>query len=385
MADDTPTLTPGSGYDSSPANPDAPDESSSEAPADTPAPATPTQSEEDDDKKFRETQRQGLESINKSLNDIEQQRGKYDERWKTEVEPYVNRLKESVNAPLPAPPQLQEDTPPLQRPTQQQQGHLATGIVNMLKFGALLAIAYGTSARRGGIVRKAALAGAMQGFSDALQNNDKQSLEQSKLAFELWEKQREFDRDERKMQLDNYHAILNDRHLRLTDQMDMIKILAQQYGEYKNQADAQEKNLTAVQKNIKEMQKLHDDAEKEHRALRKTVAGIIGKGKEEEGYYTWLRDKFGVKLDPGDPEEEYDKLPKEQRMSAYHKELDKQKADERREDKAADETRELNMAFKKSKAEALGKKAAEKEADDNAVDPDNPLDLNLGPRKKLGQ
>lgn len=368
--DDTSEIGPISGP---PPEPDA----SADPPTETEeAPQAPpsTQADVDEDKKQMATAEQGMDAINQRLNDMEKQRGQWEERWKTQVQPYVEAVTREINAPIPPPPQLQGDPPP--PPTQEQHGNGAEAVVNAFKFLTLLGMAYGISARRGGTVRKAALAGAIEGFADAVHNNSEQGKKQSQAAYALWEKQREFDRDERKMQLDNYHAILQEQHLSLDNKLKLIGMLAKEKSDYKTQEAAERQDLIALQKELRTKYEIHQKAEQQHEKDRPKVQGMIGKTGEHLGYYTWLRNKFGVELHPNDPQEKYDALPENQQYSAYNDELAQKKLDEDLAKRKAEIPIEAEKARAVQEARDKQKKADEDEGKGSSAD--NPLGLNLG-------
>src|SRR5271165_998397 len=304
---------------------DTPAANPESAPDNNPDPQEPSSADEgmkpgDIDTEFK--------SINSRLNDLTRIQGENEQKWKTEVQPYVDHFKEQVNAPDSGPPESVSDTVP--PPTQQQRFNAGEAIVNVLKFGALLAIAYGSSARRGSAVRKAALAGAIGGWADAINQNRQNGRRTSDAAYKLWEKQREFDKDQRQQQMANYRAILSDKRLQLNQQMDLIKMTADQYKDFRMASDAERKDLLAVQANLQNMWKLHKDAEQQHLKDRHTIQDMVGRQGEADRYYVWVRDKFGAKIDSKTPIEEYDKLPEAAKYTEFLKEEDLRKSKEKK-------------------------------------------------------
>src|SRR5215475_10508144 len=230
------------------------------------------------------------------LKDLDRRAEARDSYVRNVLMPEVDKLQSIVNQPDPAPPQPYAAPA---APTQAQQGGLSEFIANLLKFGALAAIAFGSRGRGGAILSKIAIGSALEGYAKGRREVTEQALQ-------VYEKNRQYVNDLNRQQTQEYHNILADRRLTLSQQMDLINARARVYGDMNTADAARRQDLRAVLEKIEAQRKLQDDTEKEQIRNRDKLYDVLGKTQITAQYLEWLRQVSGGTVTltgKSDPEE----------------------------------------------------------------------------------
>ena len=217
------------------------------------------------------------------LEDLQRRADARDYEIRSQLMPDIQKLQQMVNTPLPQAPQpVQPPTPP----TEQQKGGLSEFIMNVLKFGALVGIAYGTRGRAGASLSKLAIGSALQGYANARKDVVNQSMQ-------LYEKNRQYANDLNKQQNQEYHNLIQDERLSLQQKMDLINSRARFYGDLNTADAAKRQNLKDVIDRIEKQKKLQQDKEKEDFRSRDKFYDSIGDKNFTARYLAWLTQKTG--------------------------------------------------------------------------------------------
>jgi hypothetical protein len=247
-----------------------------------PAPPPPIEDKETQDRaKERSTLDQEAQALNQHLTDLFNQ-GQKDQEEAQKMAPYLEKLKQSLDAPLPDPPPVR---PPPMPP--QQQGNLATSLFNLFKFGGLMVIAGLATKGRGrfhGAIQKAALAGAINGWNEGQKETRDAGLKAYEQNNASW---KEYNQEQQQ----HYKDILEERRLGLQSKMDLFKAYGEYYGNKRTQAAAERSDIRALVDSVNAQRKVLDDADNQARKDRPTLYKALGK--DAEGYASWVRMKGG--------------------------------------------------------------------------------------------
>lgn len=226
----------------------------------------------------------------------------------TGIQDRLAELMKLRDQPLPDPPQLQKP-PPL---TQQQQGGLSEFVFNLLKFGALTAMAFGTAGRGYGhnAIWKGAIGAALTGYANGRKDVMNKSMQ-------LWEKNREMINDANKQQIERYKEILDNRKLTLSDKMDTINNLSRLLGDYRMFQDSENKNLNDVQRSLQDKEKLQNEQEATVRKQRDKLYNVLGKPAFSDEYWAWVNKKSGRNLTPNSSAEDIEKAETDYPVSDF--------------------------------------------------------------------
>jgi hypothetical protein len=254
---------------------------------------TPPESKPEEEKPSEEdpakTKIESFNSINEQLNKMYKEASERETEMRTKISGAVNDLQKLINQPAPAPPQAVTMPPPM---SEQHKGGVAEFVTNLLKFGALAALAFGAGRRGAGhsAIAKSALGAALSGYAEG-----RKDVRDS--AMHLWEKNREVVNDYNREQNANYRAILQDRRMNLTQKMDMINALSAEYKDYRTWDASRRQDLTALQKNINDQMRLQRDHEKWVIQHRHKINDAIGKEGHDGRYFAWVYQKSGIQMD----------------------------------------------------------------------------------------
>lgn len=275
MADDDTESSAQPGMPGSPGDPNVP-EDSPEPKAEPIAPRAQPVTDQDRQNAY-------IEQLEKNYQESSQ-RG---EKMFAQIQDALGNLMKVANAPTPAPPQGAVAPPP---PTEQQKGGLSEFVFNLLKFGALTAIAFGSRGRGFGhnAVYKAAIGSALTGYAAGRKDVADASMR-------LWEKNREIINDQNKEANANYRALIQDERLALTQKMDILNSLSKTEGDYRMFQASKNQNLMDVHRAIADREKLQEHKEEWERTHKDQIYDMLGKGQMTEQYLAWVHQMSGGK------------------------------------------------------------------------------------------
>jgi hypothetical protein len=283
------------------------------------------------------------------LTKMQQQAAAREQDMQAKLMPMLQDLTKLSYAPIPPPPQGVVAPPP---PSEQQKGGLSEFIFNLLKFGALTAIAFGTGGRGMGhnAIWKSAVGAALTGFAAGRKDVVDNSMK-------VWEKNREIINDANRQQADQYKQILDNQSTSLKQKMDLVNTMATINRDYKAWDTSRREDLTALQDHVEKQMKVQKDKEQWEIDHRDTLYDVLGKNQMTMQYLTWLHEKSGgkVTLTGNSSPDAWHKVEKEHpelSFSSFMKEHTEE---------------EVKKAGEKSKAEAEAKKEV-KEGEDKVPD-----------------
>jgi hypothetical protein len=393
MADEE--VTPSSGYTAAPSDQSDSDSSGESAPSfapdhdsDTPQPAPGA-----DDKVIRPDEiRAQHDEINKALHGVlEQSRAnRNDEAMFTKE---LQDLKEQADKQQAEPP---VPTAPPAPPDQQQKNTIAVLGTNILKWTALVGLAYGMTRRspNRSAMFTLALGAALKGYYDGNKDQRDRSIS-------VWEKNRQAIQDQNRAQHTQYEETLQNNRLSLAQKMDVLKEQSSLWGNKRMEDGAARKDITAIQTAMNQEIHMERDFETQMRRDREQWYKQIGLGgKDGEVYREWIQKQGGPDISKAKDADEAHAI--ESKYPIY-KMLDEQAKDKRAQDvetaskKSAAEARakreeeqsgakdkqslEVDTAAKKAAAEERARyeeKQREEKEEEGAGTKDNPLGLNLG-------
>jgi hypothetical protein len=222
------------------------------------------------------------------LTKLQQESAGREQAMQAKLMPALQDLMKLSDTPLPAPPQGATAPSP---PTEQQKGGVSEFVFNLLKFGALTAIAFGTGGRGMGhnAIWKSAIGAALTGFAAGRKDVVDNSMK-------VWEKNREIINDANRQQNENYKQILDNQKFSLTQKMDLLNSTATILRDARAWDASRRQDLTAVQDHIDKQMKLQEDKEKWEIEQRDKIYDVLGKKQETTRYLSWLYDKSGGKV-----------------------------------------------------------------------------------------
>jgi hypothetical protein len=276
------------------------------------------------------------------------------------IMPELNDLEKLAHQPDPAPPTPYKMPAPY---TDQQKGGIAEAAMQLFKFAALAAVAYGVSGRGRG--HNAIFLGALGAGIKSYQAGHEEARDKS---LKLWEKNYEVLKDANREQQQNYRDILADKHLKLGEQTTLINSYAKFYGDQRMQDASERQDIMAIQRTITDHERQQRDSEKQMQKDRFKWYDIMGKSQSAYDYADWVREKSGGKVDLSKArnEDEMYQMEKQFPRSQFLKEEDDRKsqnqiktdaqkheqdAQSKREEKAGEETDKLKEFPQRQKEE----------------------------------
>jgi hypothetical protein len=302
------------------------------------------------------------EAVNNALKGVlEQQRT--NSAQDTALEQELRALKEEASK---APPQEQPPMALPAPPNQDQKNDISVLATNVLKWGAIVGLAYGLTRRspiRGSLF-KLGLASALEAHYDGKVHDRNQALS-------LWEKNRQYIMDQNRLQHQQYMDTFNNRKLSLQQKMDVFREQAALWQNKRAQDAAIRGSIVDIQKMLNDEIRFERDFEHQMRQDRKEWYKLMGMDRREGSEYReWVMRKGGPDIAQlGDNADAWHKVeskyPRHDMLEEKHKE---------------DQEREIETASKKAAAETRARyeeKQREKLLEERSSD--NPLGLNLGP------
>jgi hypothetical protein len=277
-------------------------------------------------------------------------------KMQDQIKPLVAEMLKLRETPAPGPPGQVSPPPPA---TEQQKGGLSEFIFNLLKFGALTAVAFGIGGRGYGhnAAWKGAIGAALKGYASGRKDV-------ADGAMKVWEKNREIINDANREQNANYRAILQDQRLALTQKMDMINGLSKMYQDTRMYDASRLQDLKATIKALDDQIKVQRDKEKWEIEHRDKIYDVLGKNQLTAQYLAWLSQQSGgkVNLTGNSNPDDWHKVEKEHPEWAFSEFLKWHEQEEIR--KAGEKTK------RETEERLKAKKAGEEGGETTPADPE---------------
>lgn len=248
-------------------------------PAEKPAEQKPQES-------TAETEEKGYVEM---LTKIQQESATRTKEMQDRLMPALNEFAKLASQPAPASPVPTALPAP---PNEQQKGGLSEFVFNLLKFGALAAVAYGASGRGRGhnAIYKSAIGAALKGYATGRKDV-------ADHAMTVWEKNREIINDANREQDKRYQTILDNKQTNLKQKMDLLNEISKIYGDYRTWDDSRRQDLTAARDHLDKRTKLQRDKEQWEIEHREELYSLLGKSEINNKYLAWLHEKARGKVD----------------------------------------------------------------------------------------
>ena len=230
-----------------------------------------------------------LKTFGDRLGQLAQHASEREGQMRDKIMPELSALEALAHQPDPAPPTPQKMPAPY---TDQQKGGIAEAAMQLFKFAALAAVAYGVGGRGRG--HGAIFMGALGAGLKSYQAGHEQARDKS---LRLWEKNYEVIKDANREQQQNYREILADKHLKLQEQTTLLGAYSKFYGDERMQDAAERQDIMAIQKTIEDHERQQRDSEKQMAKDRFKWYDIMGKSQSAYDYADWIREKSDGKLD----------------------------------------------------------------------------------------
>jgi hypothetical protein len=179
------------------------------------------------------------------------------ERYRTQMQPLVDHFQQSMTS-------VADSQPPQQSQAQMPQeakNKAAQSVANLVTIAAIAFTVFGR--RSGHSFAQAALMNGMGSMLQGYAQGRHQKAEDDKAKWhQLWEMKNQENKD----RLQQYRETLANKRLDLSQQMDLIKMMAAQHRDSELEAAAEQKNLNAIVKNIESKRKAH----------QKVQGGLVG-------------------------------------------------------------------------------------------------------------
>lgn len=333
MADDTPSVDNSSTTDQPGTNTgdDSPTYASDhDADTQSPRPGSDDQVVTPDEVKAQQ------EGVNAALNRVQENHQKY-QADEDNLQKELDAIKAEANKDPDKPPVPTALPAP---PTQSEKNGIAVAATNILKWGALIGLAYGFRGR--GRLRNSIF---KLGLGAALEGYYKGNNEQRDRALSAWEKNRQAINDQNREQHQEHMDILRDQKLSLQQKMDVFREQAQLSGNKRAFDAASRADVGGLQKMVTDEIRMQRAMEKQTRDDRKTWYKALGlSGKEGVEYQDWIRSKGGPDVRGKSEDEMYEiekKYPIHEMLDEQSKEKAQESLKEAGEKAGAEETARL--------------------------------------------
>lgn len=278
--------------------------------------------------------------------------------YQDQMAPLLGEIQKMRSEPDMAPPAA----PQLQPIGEQHKASLSENIVHILKFGALMGLAFGARGKGGAAVGKAAIAGAISGYTEGRNHTRDLSLK-------LWERNNALQGKMFTERNQQWHDLMQDKRLKLQETMDLLGKYGQMWQSERASDAAQRQDFMAAEKYYQDNQRLIKDYKAQIQKARKAMWDALGKGKDADDYKQRLIARHG-------------------RSPANEEELDKWMGEYTPEQHIDDMAKEAAAKAKmKKEAELAAKAEADQEAKEQQQrmthpghkqgSPGNPLGLNF--------
>lgn len=210
--------------------------------------------------------------------------------------PMYEQLQKSMSEPLPQMPKLQAIP---QAPDQQANAQaLEKGRLTYLAIALPLAFMLG---RKGRNASWLALGAFGQGLAELGKQNQGAANEQ----YQRWQEAVKNVQAQNKEQMDQYKEILENRKLTLDQQMSLIGVIAQQYGNTVLHEDTQAKNATAMGTHLGQQEEKARQFDEKTKELSRHFLEFGKNNPEGAAYKSFMETKYGI--DPYASEDDYNK------------------------------------------------------------------------------
>ena len=250
-------------------------------------PASPTEGKPASDPDEHEQAKKNFDAVMKHLEDQRDQMQRNNDDYNQHLLE-IQKLKEDIANPNPPEPHYMSEAPPKEL-TQDQKMTLPQLGLNILKWGALMGLAYGLtrhSPHRGTMYKLALGAGREADQKQQEYNRDQ--------LVKAWEKNRQWISDNNKLQQERYKAILEDHKMHRQQRMDLLKAEADMWKDKRTADAAVRQDDTAIARIMVDRERLNHDWEKDDLQNRKQWYSLLGlSGKEGSEYRDWILSKGG--------------------------------------------------------------------------------------------
>jgi hypothetical protein len=280
-----------------------------------------------------------IKAQNQAINDekdrITQQRYR-DAQDENNLQKELDDIKAEARANPPQPPSPQQLPAPL---TQSDKNGIAVSATNILKWAALMGLAYGLSRRskNRNAVFKLGLGAALQGYMEG--NNEMRNK-----AATMWEKNRKAIIDQNREQQQTYNDIMKNRKLSMDQKLDVFKEQSALFRDARAHDAATRGDVHELQQMMKDKKKLADDMESHTRKIADQWLGWIGLGKKDGiDYEQWVMSKGGPDIRKAKNEDEAYQIEKDYPRHKMIEELAGTKAQEKLKAEAEADQRKFEL------------------------------------------
>lgn len=285
-----------------------PPPSTTTTPTPTPTPSAPKE----------ESSGQGTTSADdfyKQMVDHYKRADEYMKKQEQTLAPLYEQLQKSMEQPLPQMPKLQAlPQAPDQRANAQA---LEKGRMEYLAIALPLAFMLGRKGRNASWLAMGAFG---QGLAQLGQQNHAAAQEQ----YKNWQEAVKNVQEQNKEQMDQYKEILENRKLTLEQQMSLIGVIAQQYGNTVLHEDTQAKNATQMGYHLAQQEEKAKQFDQKTEDLKRHWLEFGKNNPEGAAYQSFMKTKYGI--DPYASQDDYDEAQKKFSFNKWDAEYQHQKA-----------------------------------------------------------
>ena len=252
----------------------------------------------------------------------------------------IQQMQQEEKQAPPEPPALRAYPVP---PDQQQKNQIAVLGTNILKWGALLGLAYGLTRRSParGAMFKLALGSALQSYQEGDNRNRNRSVK-------AWEENTRAINEQNKEQWRQYQETLRNKHTGFQEKMELLKAQAQVWRNDRVEAAAIQRNMMEVEHALDGMTRMQQHFQEQMKKDREQWYKLFGMtAKEGYNYRDWVLSKGGPdpnKAKNADEESAIEKkYPRSQMIDEQSKAEDQRKFEQREKEKESDKARALDL------------------------------------------
>jgi len=276
------------------------------------------------------------DEFNKLQQDIVKRTHDEHEKYRAEMQPFVDHFTQQMQTPDPPPPQNQ----PMPQLPQETKNRVAQTVAGLATIAAIAFTVFGR--KSGNPYAQGAMMSCLGSlFAGIAQGRHAKAQEDAQKFHELWA----IKNKENSERLQSYRETLANKRLDLSQQMDLIRMKAALHNDYELEATAEQKDLTGLVKNL----------ESKRKANQKVINGLVGKTAKDyksgplAEWRQMVLEKSKGEIDPARSDDEREKAYELYPFSQFlkdrketAKQIEEEKKKNEKPDPLAGETSKLN-------------------------------------------